>query len=118
MFTQKFSVAYITWHRETIPMRDKEKVHDYRFMPEPNLPPLHIYNDVTMPTYLQGDQVVNIDDLKRKLPPLPAEVRARLQEDYGLSLEHANTIMVCAMFICHNSSFSSFSRISAYHICY
>lgn len=30
-------------------MRDKEKVHDYRFMPEPNLPPLHIYDNKTLP---------------------------------------------------------------------
>ena len=85
--------------RVTVPMRDKEKVHDYRFMPEPNLPPLHIYNDVTMPTYLPSDQVVNIDELRRSMPPLPVEVRATLQQKYGISLEHAMTLMVCDLII-------------------
>ena len=32
----------------TMPMRDKEVKQDYRFMPEPNLPPLVIYDDETI----------------------------------------------------------------------
>lgn len=30
-------------------MRDKEKLQDYRFMPELNLPPLRIYDDLYPP---------------------------------------------------------------------
>lgn len=81
----------------TIPMRDKEKVHDYRFMPEPNLPPLHVYNDLTMPSCLNSTQIVNIDELRRQLPPLPSQIRAQLQENHGLSLEQADTIMVSCL---------------------
>jgi len=29
-------------------MRDKEVKRDYRFMPEPNLPALHLYTDETI----------------------------------------------------------------------
>ena len=29
-------------------MRDKEVLQDYRFMPEPNLPPLQLYDDRTI----------------------------------------------------------------------
>ena len=38
-------------------MRDKEKVHDYRFMPEPNLPPLRLYTNDTLPKGIDSTQV-------------------------------------------------------------
>lgn len=76
-------------------MRDKEKLHDYRFMPEPNLPPLLLYNDLTQPPGYHGDdQVVNIDELRRKMPLLPSERRERLKKKYDLSQDNINTIMV------------------------
>ncbi|ELU14023.1 hypothetical protein CAPTEDRAFT_197011 [Capitella teleta] len=78
---------------ETLPMRDKEKVHDYRFMPEPNLPPLHVYNDVTAPSCLDPSQIVNVDEIRRNLPPLPAELRNKLTEDHGMSLQNADMIV-------------------------
>jgi len=37
-----------TWlaeEKRTAPMRDKESKQDYRFMPEPNLPPLKLTED-------------------------------------------------------------------------
>lgn len=42
-------VCFLPIFRQTLPMRDKEKLHDYRFLPEPNLPPLRLYNDNTLP---------------------------------------------------------------------
>ena len=44
-------------HSVTYAMRDKEKLHDYRFMAEPNLPPLHLYTNDSLP---RGVCVFNI----------------------------------------------------------
>lgn len=38
-------------------MRDKEKLHDYRFMPEPNLPPLRLYTNDTQPAGIDPTEV-------------------------------------------------------------
>jgi aspartyl-tRNA(Asn)/glutamyl-tRNA(Gln) amidotransferase subunit B len=46
-------------------MRDKEKKQDYRFMPEPNLPPLVVSQSL-------------VDRLASQLPELPQHTRARL----------------------------------------
>ncbi|XP_050417233.1 glutamyl-tRNA(Gln) amidotransferase subunit B, mitochondrial [Patella vulgata] len=67
---------------KTIAMRDKEKVLDYRFMPEPNLPPLHIYNSQSLPADIPSDRVVLTDQLQNNIPELPSEKRNRLQKKY------------------------------------
>ena len=56
----------------TLSMRSKENAHDYRYMPEPDLPPI-ITSDETIEKY------------RRELPELPDARRARLTADYGLS---------------------------------
>lgn len=72
-----------TWdavkHR-TIPMRDKEVVLDYRFMPEPNLLPIYL-------TTQDNDEkdVVSISKLAKQIPELPSQSRARLLKDHNLS---------------------------------
>ncbi|XP_970958.3 glutamyl-tRNA(Gln) amidotransferase subunit B, mitochondrial [Tribolium castaneum] len=67
----------------TVSMRDKEQVQDYRYMPEPNLPPLH----VAMGPVSQG--CVSVDSLKSSLPELPEGTRVRLRESSGLTLEQS-----------------------------
>jgi len=57
--------------QEVRPARSKEASHDYRYFPEPDLPPLVIAR-------------VRIDDARRELPELPAARRARFQTDYHL----------------------------------
>ena len=87
-------------NRETVAMRDKEKLHDYRFMPEPNLPPLRLYRDCDLPGLnLDEGQVVNVDDIERSLPQLPQDRRGYLQEKYGLVLEQAITLVVGPSFV-------------------
>jgi aspartyl-tRNA(Asn)/glutamyl-tRNA(Gln) amidotransferase subunit B len=57
---------------ETFSMRSKEESHDYRYFPDPDLPPL----------------VVDADWKKRvreSLPELPADKRARYADEYELS---------------------------------
>ena len=44
----------------TIAMRDKEKLHDYRFMPEPNLPPLRLHSKDTSPSGIGTTEVNNV----------------------------------------------------------
>ena len=89
--------------RETIPMRDKERIHDYRFMPEPNLPPLRLYSDASSPPPgVATDQVVNIDRLRERLPELPEEKRVRLEAQYGLSLNQAIIIVVSGLMARNN----------------
>jgi aspartyl-tRNA(Asn)/glutamyl-tRNA(Gln) amidotransferase subunit B len=52
-------------------MRAKEEAHDYRYFPEPDLPPL-----VVRPEWLA--------EVRRALPELPAQKRARFAAEYAL----------------------------------
>ncbi|XP_066156732.1 glutamyl-tRNA(Gln) amidotransferase subunit B, mitochondrial [Euwallacea fornicatus] len=69
--------------RVTVAMRDKEVQQDYRYMPEPNLPPLH----VSMGPVSGGK--INADEIKSRMPELPEQTRTRLKEEFGLSLNHS-----------------------------
>ena len=57
---------------ETRSMRSKEDAHDYRYFPDPDLPPLVIGDDW-------------IDAVAGAMPELPAAMRERLAAAYGLS---------------------------------
>ncbi|GAB7141349.1 Asp-tRNA(Asn)/Glu-tRNA(Gln) amidotransferase subunit GatB [Deferribacterales bacterium RsTz2092] len=60
----------------TMPMRTKEDADDYRYYPEPDLPPVVI-----------DDNYIN--DLRSKLPELPDSRKARFMKDFGLSFADA-----------------------------
>jgi aspartyl-tRNA(Asn)/glutamyl-tRNA(Gln) amidotransferase subunit B len=63
------------WNQEesrTVSMRSKEKAHDYRYFPEPDLLPVHV-----SPAWR--------DDVLRTLPELPEAKRARFMAAYGLT---------------------------------
>ncbi|XP_071599045.1 glutamyl-tRNA(Gln) amidotransferase subunit B, mitochondrial isoform X2 [Heliangelus exortis] len=77
----------------TVPMRDKEGKQDYRFMPEPNLPPLILYDAKSLPANINHQQVVNIDWIHERLPDLPSVKRAKLVELYGILPEHSFTLV-------------------------
>ena len=53
-------------------MRSKEDAHDYRYFPEPDLPPLRL-----SPEWIQAQ--------RDALPELPAQKRERYPREYGLS---------------------------------
>ncbi|XP_014215896.1 glutamyl-tRNA(Gln) amidotransferase subunit B, mitochondrial [Copidosoma floridanum] len=71
-----------TWDvvaNKTVPMRSKEEKLDYRFMPEPNLPPLYIHLDEN------SENVFNLVDapyLKSHIPEMPQETRDKLATHY------------------------------------
>jgi aspartyl-tRNA(Asn)/glutamyl-tRNA(Gln) amidotransferase subunit B len=55
----------------TVSMRSKEEAHDYRYFPEPDLPPLQL-------------DAAWIDEVRQTLPELPDALRRRLAAQYGL----------------------------------
>lgn len=79
--------------RETVSMRDKEGFQDYRFMPEPNLLPVHVYDNSTVPCDTHSE-VVNIDMVREQMPELPHKKREHLQKRYNLSIEVINILLV------------------------
>jgi aspartyl-tRNA(Asn)/glutamyl-tRNA(Gln) amidotransferase subunit B len=60
----------------TVSQREKEEAHDYRYFPEPDLPPLH---------FLQGD----IIKIKSEIPELPQQRRDRFKKQYELDCDSA-----------------------------
>lgn len=68
--------------KTTIPMRDKEVVQDYRFMPEPNLPPLHLNLNEKI-----SKELINVCVIKNNLPVLPQQLRDELVSEKKLSQE-------------------------------
>ncbi|XP_019496742.1 PREDICTED: glutamyl-tRNA(Gln) amidotransferase subunit B, mitochondrial isoform X4 [Hipposideros armiger] len=77
----------------TVPMRDKEGKQDYRFIPEPNLPPLLLYDSVSLPAGADPQQVIDIDQIRKRLPELPSVTREKLIQQYGMLPEHSLTLL-------------------------
>jgi aspartyl-tRNA(Asn)/glutamyl-tRNA(Gln) amidotransferase subunit B len=65
---------------ETRSMRGKEEAHDYRYFPEPDLPPL------VVPPAL-------VERVRRELPELPRARAARYQRELGLSAYDAGLLV-------------------------
>lgn len=80
--------------RRTVSMRDKEDKQDYRFMPEPNLPPLHLF---TGDDQENRDDLVNVESLRSSLPELPEETRAKLRDNFALAPQAIITIVVSSV---------------------
>ncbi len=62
--------------QRTVIQRSKEEAHDYRYFPEPDLPPL-----VVSPAWAER--------VRASLPELPQAKARRLRQEYGLSSETA-----------------------------
>ena len=66
-------------NQATISMRKKEGSSDYRYFPEPDLPPLEVSKE-------------RLNSWKEELPELPAEKRQRYEEAFGLSAYDARVL--------------------------
>jgi aspartyl-tRNA(Asn)/glutamyl-tRNA(Gln) amidotransferase subunit B len=64
----------------TRPMRTKEEAHDYRYFPDPDLLPLELTQDY-------------VEALRRALPELPDERKARFMRDFGLTAYDADVLV-------------------------
>jgi aspartyl-tRNA(Asn)/glutamyl-tRNA(Gln) amidotransferase subunit B len=65
---------------ETRAMRSKEDAHDYRYFPDPDLPPLVLEREW-------------VDALKATLPELPDAKRSRFQAEYGITSYDAGVLV-------------------------
>ena len=63
----------------TVSQRSKEYAHDYRYFPEPDLPPLFI-------------DPVWVEEISARLPEMPRQRRDRFVRDYGLPLYDARLL--------------------------
>lgn len=59
--------------------RSKEDAHDYRYMPEPDIPPIVLEEDY-------------VSEVKKELPPMPAEIRRALLP-LGLNYSQQETLV-------------------------
>ena len=64
----------------TVPQRSKEEAHDYRYFPEPDLPPLELSSQW-------------VQSLRARLPELPEAKRDRYMYDLGLSRYDASLLV-------------------------
>jgi len=73
------TMLYDSKENSVRPQRSKEESHDYRYFPEPDLPPL-----VLTPEFVAEQQ--------SELPELPAQKRERFVTQYALTREHATVV--------------------------
>src|SRR5215218_10136701 len=65
---------------ETRVMRSKEEAHDYRYFPEPDLPPLIVSSEL-------------VERVRQEMPELPETRRKRFSEQYALSYADASQLV-------------------------
>lgn len=81
-------------------MRDKEVRQDYRYMPEPNLPPLHLYSKTRLPpSDLDPDSVIYVDQIREQMPVLSSAVKKNWLEVHKISLKTVLTLEVLNLFM-------------------
>ena len=71
-----------TWEEDqqiTRSMRSKEEAHDYRYFPDPDLPPLRISREW-------------VNDLRLSMPEMPEQARERIMDQFGLSAYDAGLL--------------------------
>jgi len=64
---------------ESRSMRSKEEAHDYRYFPEPDLPPLRVTQQ-------------QVDAIGAGMPELPGQLRHRFETEFGLSPYDADVL--------------------------
>jgi aspartyl-tRNA(Asn)/glutamyl-tRNA(Gln) amidotransferase subunit B len=78
---QQVTMGWDERENKTVVQRSKEYAEDYRYFPEPDLPPLQLSE-----SYVQA--------IRARLPELPRARRDRLVETYGLRVQDASVLVV------------------------
>ena len=76
---QQVTLGWNEAEGRTFVQRSKESAHDYRYFPEPDLPPLRITREL-------------VEQLRATLPELPDAKKARFMADFGLTDYDANVL--------------------------
>ena len=75
-------------HGNTKSLRSKEEAHDYRYFPEPDIPPVSFSKE-------------KIENIRKEMPEMPAKRFERYTKEYGLPSDDAGLIIL-------NKAFSDF----------
>lgn len=67
-------------HGDTKALRSKEEAHDYRYFPEPDIPPVYLSDE-------------EIEEIRLSMPEMPQHRFERYTKEYGLSSDDANLII-------------------------
>lgn len=87
--------------KKTVSQRSKEEAHDYRYFPEPDIPPFDL------------EKLFDIEEIKAEIPELPDEKRKRFAEEYNLSTDKIEMLIKDKFFADYFES--SASEINAFH---
>lgn len=71
--------AYLESQMITVGMRSKENADDYRFIPDPDLPPMQIYDN-------------QVEEIAETMPEAPYNKAKRFVSEYGLDQETATVL--------------------------
>lgn len=92
---------------ETTAMRSKEDAHDYRYFPDPDIPPIIFTEE-------------ELDEIKRSIPELPEQRVARYVDEYGIKKADVDIIVgdkrVCDFFDAAISQYNNPKAIANYII--
>jgi aspartyl-tRNA(Asn)/glutamyl-tRNA(Gln) amidotransferase subunit B len=66
--------------QKSVPQRSKEEAQDYRYFPEPDIPPFETAS-------------LGLTAIKDSIPELPAQKRVRFASEYGLDEKQANALV-------------------------
>lgn len=86
---------------ETSSLRSKEDAHDYRYFPDPDIPPIILTDE-------------ELERIKSELPEMPEQRFERYTKEYGISAQDANNIignkLICDFF---EDSISAYNKPKA-----
>jgi aspartyl-tRNA(Asn)/glutamyl-tRNA(Gln) amidotransferase subunit B len=60
---------------KTVPQRSKEEAHEYRYFPEPDIPPINF----------ESNNLIDIEEVKKSLPELPQDRLSKFSAEIGLN---------------------------------
>ncbi len=83
----------------TVSQRSKEYAHDYRYFPEPDLPPLRVGDQKSniknkkLGDLASPNDFIDLNKLKKMIPELPADKRKKYEEKFGLAQKEADILV-------------------------